>query len=197
MNKSLMFILLSLFLVSCASRKKTTIERLNYPNPFEFTLIDTLEATQSDLYVRAHEWMAKSYGSSKAVIEMQDKEAGKLIGKAIAILPRSKVKFVYDYADGGDINYTISIDARDNRYRVVISNISHNKYTYYLGSHLYTSPGYGNLSNKFVPVKDPATQTIKPSKEERYYEIKNYCMYYFTETLNSIKNYIHNNPDKF
>ena len=35
----------------------------------------------SDLYVRANEWFAKTFNSANAVIQMQDKEAGKIIGK--------------------------------------------------------------------------------------------------------------------
>lgn len=38
-------------------------------------------ATQAELYSRAREWFAVTFGSAKAVLEMDDRTAGKLIGR--------------------------------------------------------------------------------------------------------------------
>ena len=37
--------------------------------------------TQAEMYSRAREWFAVTFGSAKAVLEMDDRTAGKLIGR--------------------------------------------------------------------------------------------------------------------
>ncbi|WP_107822016.1 DUF4468 domain-containing protein [Mangrovibacterium marinum] len=37
--------------------------------------------TKDELYVKANEWMVRSFNNAKSVIQFQDKEAGKIMGK--------------------------------------------------------------------------------------------------------------------
>ncbi|MFN4811913.1 MAG: DUF4468 domain-containing protein, partial [Bacteroidota bacterium] len=75
----------------------------------EVVYFDSL-ANKQELFSRAREWFAKAYKSSTNVIQMEDKESGKIIGKALMQ--------VYHRALGSDqpsgyINYTISIYIKD------------------------------------------------------------------------------------
>ncbi|RZK33076.1 MAG: DUF4468 domain-containing protein, partial [Hymenobacter sp.] len=44
-------------------------------------VVEVAGATKEQLYTRAYEWLAKAYRSANDVIQMQDKEAGRLVGK--------------------------------------------------------------------------------------------------------------------
>lgn len=48
----------------------------------EVIILDST-VNKSELYSRAREWFAKAFKSSKNVIQMDDKENGKIIGKAL------------------------------------------------------------------------------------------------------------------
>lgn len=97
-------------------------------------------ANKSELYSRAREWFAKTYNSSNNVIQMEDKESGKIVGKALLQ--------VYNKAWGmkgeaGYINYTISIYMKDSRYKYEITNFHHTG-QYSNGT---TIPDYGVCEN--------------------------------------------------
>jgi len=112
--------MLSIFVIGCAP--KMVPHSTN--TPFEFSLIDTLPGTKNDIYVKAYEWMAKNYTSAKDVIQMHDKEAGKIIAKAVIAVPGAQNG--YGMSLGNDyVHYTISIEVKENRYRCIISDFYH------------------------------------------------------------------------
>lgn len=78
--------------------------------------IDGLSASQ--IYVRGNEWFAKTFNSANDVIQMQDKEAHKIIGKGAisVVLRRANVGYFY---------YTISFYAKDGRFKYEITDIYH------------------------------------------------------------------------
>jgi uncharacterized protein with TBP-like fold DUF4468 len=110
---------LSIFLIGCAPRMTPKSSNA----PFEFTLIDTLQGTKNDIYVRAYEWIAKTFTSAKDVIQMNDKEAGKIIAKAVLVIDGAKN--MYGVIGKDYIHYTISIDVKDNKYKCVLSDFYH------------------------------------------------------------------------
>lgn len=86
----------------------------------EVVFVDSLSNKQ-DLFSRAREWFAKAYKSSTSVIQMEDKESGKIVGKAL-------IPVFYKYMGsqpGGNINYTISIYLKDGKYKYEISDFYH------------------------------------------------------------------------
>jgi hypothetical protein len=90
-------------------------------NKFEFTKIDSIPASKNELYIRAKTWMSNFYRSSKSVIEMDDKDAGRIIGKAV-------IPWEYVFLHEGCttyIHYTITIDVRENKVRLVLSDFYH------------------------------------------------------------------------
>jgi hypothetical protein len=78
-------------------------------------------ATKAELYSRAREWFADNFNSSKAVLEMDDREAGKLIGNATA---------EFDFA--GSIGKPlptamwrkIKVELKDGKYRYTVTDFA-------------------------------------------------------------------------
>jgi hypothetical protein len=103
-----------------------------------FTEVVTIDsATKNDLYLRAREWFAKTYNDSKEVIQVDDKETGKIIGKAIY---RVNVHS-FGIHPGGIVNYTILLLVKDGRYKYEITDLYHEGGQSGLGSG-------GNLANE-------------------------------------------------
>jgi len=75
-------------------------------------------ATRQELFSKAREWFAKAYKSSKNVIQMEDKESGKIVGKAL-------MQVYYKNRQDGYINYTISIQVKDGRYKYEVTDFYH------------------------------------------------------------------------
>ena len=90
-------------------------------------VVDAPETSKAELYSRANEWFAKNYKSAQSVLQMQDKEAGKLVGKAIC-------KTTLRGYDAGYVNYTISIFVKDNKYKYEVTNLYHDKGLSQIGS---------------------------------------------------------------
>jgi len=80
-------------------------------------------ASASELYVRANEWFlkksAKTLNSADAVIQKLNKEKGKIIGKGYISVSRNGAFF------GGGFNFTITVTAKEGRYRYIITDIEH------------------------------------------------------------------------
>jgi hypothetical protein len=83
----------------------------------EVVYLDSL-ANKQELFSRAREWFAKAYKSSTNVIQMEDKESGKIIGKAL-------MQVYYKEFPYGYINYTISIYLKDGRYKYEFTDFHH------------------------------------------------------------------------
>lgn len=74
--------------------------------------IDSLNKDQ--LYLQAKKWFVNTYKSAKAVIQMDDKENGLIIGKGTFVL--------FSLDNDTYINHTISIFVKDGRYKYVLTN---------------------------------------------------------------------------
>lgn len=177
MRIAFLIILATATLFRCSSYHKT--KPLNYPKPFQFVLVDSLSGSKDDLYVRANEWMAKVFVSSKDVIQMQDKEAGKIVGKAvIMVYTPSKTK--------EEVGYTIAIDTKDGKYRCVLSNFIH-KSTITSADVL---PGNGSLEQESM-------YEYKINVTGRWISMKNAVMKRSLRYLDELKTAMHSNEGKF
>lgn len=85
-------------------------------------VVEVPSVSKDQLYVRAHEWVAKTYRSANDVIQMQDKEAGQLITKG---LTRVTLHVMGMNADAGVIRHTLTIYVKDARYKYILSNFVH------------------------------------------------------------------------
>lgn len=97
-------------------------QEVKIPSPFEFKLIDSVQGTKPELYIRARSWMANAFVSSKSVIEMEDKDAGRIIGKGIITFTTT---YNLMYTAKHSVNFTITIDVKDGRYRCVMNDFNH------------------------------------------------------------------------
>ena len=117
--------------------------------------------SSNELYSRGREWFAKAYKSSTDVIQMDDKENGKIVGKALIQ--------VYHKALGsnfrsGYINYTISLYLKDGRYKYEITNFHHTGQ--YVGDG-NTIPDYGACEDMINTTRK--TMGISYQKTFNYY----------------------------
>lgn len=85
-------------------------------------VITTDSVGKNAIYVAVKDWLASTYKSAKDVIQMDDKDAGLIIGKA---------NFDYSYGGliyacySGYIDYSIKIQVKDNRYKVEVTGFNH------------------------------------------------------------------------
>ena len=79
--------------------------------------VDSVKATE--LYIRAKLWLADAYKSSKDVIQVEDKEAGQIVGKGIASV---NWQSTFMSISETKVYHTITIQVKDGRYRYEISS---------------------------------------------------------------------------
>jgi hypothetical protein len=112
-----------LFITLLLSTTVFSQEKLNGILPLQdgvvtFTEVVPVEgASQSTLYANAKRWFVNLYKSAKDVIQLDDKDAGEIIGKGV-------FKIDY-YSRKPSIAHTISIRVKDGRYKYTISDLSY------------------------------------------------------------------------
>ncbi|MDR2913693.1 MAG: DUF4468 domain-containing protein [Tannerella sp.] len=77
---------------------------------------------KDDLFSNSQEWIAKTFGDYKSVIQFEDKDDGKLIikgGSPIDYIGRDPMVTIKI-----NLNYTITIECKDLKYRYTISDFS-------------------------------------------------------------------------
>ena len=160
------FILLSISIVF--GQKETPIlpidSSTNKITYSDVVYVDSL-ATKQELFSRAREWFAKAYKSSTNVIQMEDKERGTIIGKAL-------MQVYYKEFPYGYINYTISIYIKDGRYKYEFTDFHHT-------GQGRDVPDFG-ICEKMIKTSDK----YMGISYQKYY---NYCLYHMD---NNIKNLI-------
>lgn len=131
-------------------------------------VIQVPNSTKSSLYSAGREWFVETFKSADDVLQMEDRESGKLLGKGF-----SKI-----YVGGGiaitdtKLYYTIKLYFKEGRYKYEITNL------YYLAS-----PNRYNLS----PQRQPAESVIIDNLYKPNGKIRNLNAQYKTETQNEIK----------
>jgi hypothetical protein len=126
----------------------------------EVVYIDSL-TNKLELFSRAREWFAKAYKSSTDVIQMEDKESGKIVGKALMQVYHRALGSNYP---SGYINYTISIYMKDGRYKYEITDFHHTG-QYVSGGNRISDYG---VCEKMINTKDK-TMGISYQKTYNYY----------------------------
>lgn len=111
MKKVFVIIFMGIVLTSCATMmgEKAAPELRKYES-----VVDVPGVLKDDLYVKVNSWFVETFNSAESVIEYQDKEAGKVMGK-----------YVFNYSEGAysySVKQTISIDVKDGKYRLVITD---------------------------------------------------------------------------
>lgn len=88
-----------------------------------YSNVVTIDSTinKNELFTRAKAWFVATYNSAKSVIQMEDKDAGIIIGKG-----------VFDVQSGGSglglfivpVRHTVSIYLKDGKYKYEIKDLS-------------------------------------------------------------------------
>jgi hypothetical protein len=80
--------------------------------------VHDIDLTKNEIYDKSLEWMAQTLSGSREVIELKDKDNGKIIGKGITSF-RGKIGI-------GSTNvlcrFTLTVEAKDNKYRTTYNN---------------------------------------------------------------------------
>jgi hypothetical protein len=115
--------------------------------------------TKSELFVAARKWFANTYKSANDVIQMQDKEAGEIVGKgivtALLTIPLNSPEEINAY-------HTITITVKDGRYKYEITDF-YGKY--YQTSSAYISGGWQTIPLGNKPEKVDITQYPKMARK--------------------------------
>lgn len=86
-------------------------------------VIQVDSASQNELYNRAKIWFATNYNSAVDVLQMDNKDEGQIIGKAV--IKYEPTVFQGSEQTKGSIKYTIKIYLKDGRYKYEISDFIH------------------------------------------------------------------------
>lgn len=128
--KHILFFASLLFFVSTAVARE--------PNKSELHNVVELPNTPKDeLYNRAKKWTAMYFVSAKNVIQLDDKENGKIIIKAY--LPYSASAFNPGTGYSGGFAFTFSFDCKNDKYKYDVTGLSHEAYKpmYSVGNIMY------------------------------------------------------------
>lgn len=118
MLKHILIFLGYTFSIQCYSQ-----DSLNIPITYSQIIKVDSALSSNELYHRARAWFAETYRSAQDVIQMDDKENGKIIGKG-NIRYTSKIFFGSEGTKGW-IRYTISIHVKNGRYKYEVSDFYH------------------------------------------------------------------------
>ncbi len=107
----------------CLSVKAQTLPMDSVSKKVSYGSIIPIQGTKDELYIKAKQWFVKSFKSANYVLQMDDKEAGKLIGKASEI---GIIKDSFGISSLGEfkLNYTVYITVKDGKYRYEITDFN-------------------------------------------------------------------------
>jgi hypothetical protein len=93
-------------------------------------VVDIQGITKGELFDRFSVWFAKTYVSSKEVIQLQSRESGTIIGKGaipvtVTFPPLGLVAGLYGETPYGVVYYTISVYMKDEKYKYEITDFIH------------------------------------------------------------------------
>lgn len=114
----LVFLFLPIFIVAQANALD------NVPILKEIVTVDN--TSKDELYNRGKIWFARSFKSSMDVVQLDDKENGKIIGKGIISFENPGLKIGKNAS--GYFEFMITIDIKQNKFRYTIENIRHESY---------------------------------------------------------------------
>ena len=116
MNKIMRYFvcILSVSIVaSCASAPIAPIEDRSMRK------VHDVDLTKNEIYDMSLEWMARTFFDNKEVIELQDKDNGKIIGKGITTF-KGKIGW---FSANIPCRFTLIVEAKDNKYRTTYNNL--------------------------------------------------------------------------
>lgn len=168
----LLFTTLAIYTISY-SQEDLYKQKLPLDKDFNINFNDVVEVDSvpsDELYSRAREWFVDTYKSADDVLQMEDKESGKLLGKAytdiyvLSIGMRIKIKMYY----------TIKVFTKEGRYKYQVTDIHYQGYPSQYSSNPPKTPAEKMIKddNLYKPNGKPR-KVIKTYKEETIKSINN------------------------
>jgi hypothetical protein len=111
-SKYILFSIIPFLLYACAS-----LQTLSINEPF-IKVYENLEDNQNQLFVKANEWMVKTFTKSTSVIEFSDKAEGTLIGKYL--MSGEERHGAYGTSADSRVYAKIDIRVKDGKARISI-----------------------------------------------------------------------------
>jgi len=167
MKKTIFLICIGLLIGNIDFANAQEVQNVQLPinketNLIEYTELVTVDSTmtQDELYTKAREWMALNFKSANSVIQMDDKNAGIIIGKGN--IPVTGGKYLAD----GKIDFTLKIQVKNGRFKYWFTDFVHASYKEgYSGGHLENDkPACGNffmLKKGWTQVKEITDTDVK------------------------------------
>jgi len=88
-------------------------------------ITETPSFTKDQIFTGSKVWIAENFKSAKAVIEYENKEEGVIIGNGSTSYPCTGIECLQaGAATDWKLNFTMRIDAKDNKFRTTFSNLS-------------------------------------------------------------------------
>ena len=94
------------------------------PSESDLTITRVIQAPdykKAEIYAATKIWIAQNFNSAKAVIELDDKERGQIIGNGILPYPCSGMDCLTN--GGRKVRVTMRVDMKDERFKITFSNL--------------------------------------------------------------------------
>lgn len=84
------------------------------------------ELKQKQLFANAQEWIAKTFGDYKRVLQFEDENNGKIVIKGLSPVEYSISSEILGIkiTNSENVRFTLTIECKDNKYRYTIDNVS-------------------------------------------------------------------------
>lgn len=115
------------------------------------TVIDSIPKTKEQIYVTVNDWFARSFNDGKSVIQLNDKEAGCIIGKGHIANMGNTLSFASNADISADV--IIRVDMKDARMRITtsIQKYEMEKGNGVLGALVGGPAAYQKVHQEFIP----------------------------------------------
>ena len=84
-------------------------------------VVQAPDYTKAQIYAATKIWIAQNFNSAKAVIELDDKDRGQVIGNGILPYPCSSMDCLTK--GGWKVRVTMRVDMKDGRFKITFSNL--------------------------------------------------------------------------
>ena len=146
--KKLMIFVTMLLIAACTPMP---VKASKASAPIE-SIIDMPGISKDQIYAGTKSWIAETFRSAKAVIQDDDKSAGRIIGTGRVKYPCSG--FACMGKSDWTLDFTIRVDIKDQKMRVTFLN---------LGESFPPSPGYGLAGAENLPLRDSERDDVSPT----------------------------------
>lgn len=140
------------------------------------------------LYKTTKTWFVNAFSNSKQVIQSEDVNSGRIIGKGILTIPAS---VHLQRIIGANCNFTIQVDVKDGKYRYKVFNIYTDGYDLlnnYFKTDLieaYNSYRYGTIKGNIVVKKETIYKNYEDAFIAVEIKINNLIKYLYADMINS------------